>query len=76
MDSAMATIERDVGALEARMETVEQEIHAMRSDVREIRDALVSTRGGWKLLTLIVGISASVGAALAKLVPIFSTPRV
>ena len=72
----MATIERDVGALEARMETVEQEIHAMRNDVREIRDALVTARGGWKALTLVVGISASIGAALAKLVPILTLPRI
>ena len=36
----MTSLERDVGALEARMETVEHEIHAMRQDVREIRDSL------------------------------------
>ena len=47
----MTNIERDVGALEARMETVEHEIHAMRRDVREIRDALVTARGGWRTLT-------------------------
>jgi chromosome condensin MukBEF ATPase and DNA-binding subunit MukB len=71
----MTSLERDVGALEARMETVEQEIHAMRKDVREIRDALVTARGGWRTLTLVVGVSASVGAALAKLAPLFAPPR-
>lgn len=71
----MTSLERDVGALQARMETVEQEIHGMRLDVREIRDALVTARGGWKTLTLVIGISVSIGAALAKLVPLLTTPR-
>lgn len=62
----MTNIERDVGALEARMLTVEQEIHAMRQDVREIRDALVTARGGWKTLTLVIGFSATFGAMLSR----------
>lgn len=68
-------IERDVGALEARMETVEQEVHAMRCDVREIRDALVTARGGWRTLTLVIGLSVSIGAAAAKLLPFLTFPR-
>ena len=64
----MTNIERDVGALEARMQTVEQEIHAMRQDVREIRDALVTARGGWKTLTLVIGFSITFGALLSRLV--------
>ncbi len=67
----MTSLERDVGALEARMQTVEQEIHAMREDVREIRDTLVTARGGWKTLTLVIGMSVSVGALVAKLTPMF-----
>jgi hypothetical protein len=65
----MTSLDRDVGALEARMRVVEQEIHAMRDDVREIRDALVSARGGWKTLTLVIGVSVSVGALLSRLLP-------
>lgn len=63
----MTSIERDVGALEARMEVVEQEIHAMRQDVREIRDALVTARGGWKTLTLVIGFSITFGALLSRI---------
>ncbi len=65
----MTSLERDVGALEARMKTVEHEIHAMREDVREIRDALVTARGGWKTLTLVIGFSVSFGAMLSRLFP-------
>ena len=63
----MTNIERDVGALEARMQTVEQEIHAMRQDVREIRDALVTARGGWKTLTVVIGFSITFGALLSRI---------
>ena len=40
----MMSLEREVGALQARMETVETELQGIRSDVREIRDALVGAR--------------------------------
>ena len=69
----MTNIERDVGALEARMATVEQEIHAMRHDVREIRDALVTARGGWKTLTLVIGFSITFGAVLSRLAHVLMT---
>lgn len=69
------SMEREVGALEARMETVEQEVHAIRNDVREIRDVLVTARGGWKTLTVVIGLSVSVGAGIAKLLPYIAVPR-
>lgn len=65
----MTGLERDVGALEARMEMVEREVLAMRRDVREIRDALVTARGGWRTLTLVIGFSISFGAFLARVFP-------
>lgn len=71
----MTTIERDVGALEARMRVVEMEIQAMREDVREIRDALVTARGGWKMLTLVIGASVSLGAVISHAVPFLLSNR-
>jgi hypothetical protein len=44
-------------------------MHEMRADVREIRDAVTGFRGGWKALTLLAGLSASVGALAAKVLP-------
>lgn len=67
----MLTLDREVGALQARMETVETELQGMRSDVREIRDALVTARGSWKAISLVVGLSISLGAAVGKLFPFF-----
>lgn len=69
------SLEREVGALQARMEKVEMEVHAMSSDVREIRDALVTARGGWKMLTLVIGLSVSLGALIGKLVPFLTLPK-
>lgn len=64
------SIEREVGALQARMEKVDLEVHAIRADVREIRDALVTARGGWKTLTLVIGVSLSLGAMMGKILPV------
>lgn len=75
MSDYSPTLERDVGALEARMQKVEQEIHEMRKDVREIRDTLVTARGGWRTLTLVIGFSVSVGAAVTKLAPLLLPAR-
>jgi chromosome condensin MukBEF ATPase and DNA-binding subunit MukB len=69
------SLEREVGALQARMEAVESEVQAIRADVREIRDALVTARGGWKMLTLVIGFSLTLGAAIGKLLPALTLPR-
>lgn len=65
----MTDVEREVGRLEARMETVEQELHGIRTDVREIRDALVKARGGWLVLTAALTLAASAGALLNTYMP-------
>lgn len=65
----MMGLDRDVGQLEARMQTVEQELHAIRSDVREIRDALVSARAGWWLFSAGLGFATASGALLSAIVP-------
>ncbi|MCA0433508.1 MAG: hypothetical protein LCH46_09600 [Proteobacteria bacterium] len=65
----MPLLEREIGNLEARMETVEAELQAIRQDVREIRDALVKARGGWMALTLMLACAASAGAWASKLLP-------
>jgi hypothetical protein len=70
----MTNFDRDIGELRARMAAVEAEVHDMRRDVREIRDALVGLRGGWRVLTLVVAVSASLGAAASKLLPWWIPP--
>jgi hypothetical protein len=71
----MTDASRELGELSARITALEGDMRDLRRDVREIRDALVTVRGGWKALTLIVGISASLGAAFAKFMPLLLGPR-
>jgi hypothetical protein len=68
-DITPAHREREFGRLEARLDAVEDDLRGLVRDVREIRDALATVRGGWRLLALIVGASASLGALAAKLMP-------
>jgi hypothetical protein len=63
------TLDHDIGELRARIAALENEMQLVRRDVREIHDALLTVRGGWKALALIVAISASLGAVISKLAP-------
>jgi len=48
------------------MANLEADMALLQRDVREIRDALVGYKGGWRVLTLIVATSAGLGALIAK----------
>ena len=65
----MTSIEREMGNLEARMQNVESELQGIRQDVREIRDALVGVKGGWRTLTIIIGLATTAGAVLDRFLP-------
>jgi chromosome condensin MukBEF ATPase and DNA-binding subunit MukB len=65
----MTDVEREVGRLEARMETVEVELQAIRTDVREIRDALVKAKGGWIVFAAAISLAATLGAFVSAHVP-------
>ena len=60
-------LNREVGELRVRLLAVEDEMRILRSDVREIRDALVSIRGGWKILASVLAASAALGGLLGSL---------
>ena len=67
----MTSLERELGNLEARMQTVESELHAIRQDVREIRDALVGAKGGWRTLTAVLALATALGAMAGRYLPAF-----
>lgn len=58
--------ERELGGVQARLEALEEGQEAIRRDVREIRDVVVSVKGGWKTLTILAGLSAVVGGLIVK----------
>lgn len=37
--------------------------------IRDIRDIIMQTKGGWKTLMIVGGVAGTVGAAVAKLLP-------
>jgi len=59
--------ERELGRLETKIANMEADIQLLQKDVREIRDALVGYKGGWRVLMLIVAASAGLGAFIAKM---------
>ena len=61
--------ERELGELSARVTAIERDMRGMRSDVREIRDALLTLRGGKRVLLIVIGAAASLGAGIATLLP-------
>lgn len=61
--------ERELGELSARVTAIERDMKCMRSDVREIRDALLTLRGGKRVLIVVIGAAASLGAGLATWLP-------
>lgn len=71
----MSPVERELGNLQGRLETVESELAALRSDLREIRDALVAARGGGRMLLFVIGLATSFGAIVDHFLPLFNARR-
>jgi hypothetical protein len=59
--------ERELGGVQARLEALEEGQATMIRDVREIRDVVVSVKGGWKTIAVIASLSAGVGALITKI---------
>jgi hypothetical protein len=62
-----ASVDRDIGSLSARLAAVEEDLHELRKDVREIRDAIVKFRGGWAAMAVIFAAGGTLGGLGAKL---------
>jgi type IV secretory pathway TrbD component len=61
--------ERELGDLSARVTAMEKNLQALTRDTREIRDALLTLRGGKRMLIVVIGAAASIGAGLATWIP-------
>ena len=63
----MNTYERELGGVQARLEALEEGQATIQRDVREIRDVVVSVKGGWKTVAVIASLSGAVVLMLSKL---------
>jgi len=59
-------IERELGALEARLGSVERELRELSADVKAIRDTLAQAKGGWRTLVIVAGLSGALSALTIK----------
>ena len=59
--------ERELGGVQARLEELERGQDQIKRDVREIRDVVVSVKGGWKTIAVIASLSAAIGALVTKI---------
>jgi hypothetical protein len=67
-----SSLNREVGELRVGLAAVDEEMRILRSDVREIRDALLSIRSGWKILASLVALSAALGGIAGALADLFA----
>jgi prefoldin subunit 5 len=68
---------RDLGKHEAEIDSLRRELSLLRDDLHEMKECLTSikssmdeAKGGWRTLMFISGISATVGAALFKILSV------
>ena len=59
----------DVVRLQVEMTEVKSDIHELKDDVKALLALANQSKGGYKTVMLIAGISGTVGAIAAKVVP-------
>jgi hypothetical protein len=64
----MDAVSREVGRHDAQIESLQEDMKSVKEDLSEIKRILSETKGGWKALAILGGISATVGAGFAKIV--------
>lgn len=60
-------LHHEIGRHDAKIEALEREVHALREDVADIKRMLSEAKGGWRMLMMVGGFSAAIGAGAAKL---------
>jgi hypothetical protein len=65
-------VQRELGAHDVRLAHLEEEVAALRLEMREVLDILNQTRGSWKTLVAIGGLASAAGAAITWLLHAFA----
>lgn|GEM_PF-2241435 len=66
-------IARTIGQLEAKVEALAEAVSSLKSETHTISKTLSEAKGGWRILLLIGGAFAGIGAAFSHIVNWFST---
>lgn len=74
-DAQIEALERDVKRMREEMHEMRNQMSEMHKDfaeqLQQISSTLSEARGGWKVLMLVGGVSATIGAAGYKLASLF-----
>lgn len=63
----MTDVQRELGALEARMDTVEARLARIEGKVDELVQHLAQARGGIRMLIAVGSVAGTLGALIGKL---------
>ena len=61
------TLHRDIGRLEAQVTHLTVQVDTMQKQIGVMHDAIVSAKGGWRVLVGVGAVAATLSAALTKL---------
>lgn len=65
---------RAVGKLEGRMDSFDQRLERLEEKMDELLTIVHSARGGWRMLVMVSGVSAALGAAALNLLHYLARP--
>jgi hypothetical protein len=62
---------RDFGRLEAEVLILQKQVEAIAENMKAIRSLLDQTKGGWRVIVAVAGITSALTALAIKIVPIW-----
>lgn len=60
----------EVAELRAKVSHMERDVQEVKRDVKDLLAMANQTKGGWKTIVIVAGVAGSMGAFLAKILPI------
>ena len=67
-DAQIESLQSEVHALRTDMSRIRDDLSAMRADMAEINDSISRAKGGWQALTIAAGVAMAIGAAAMKFI--------
>jgi hypothetical protein len=63
-------VQRDLGRMEAQVETLLAQVAQLNAKVDAIDKTLSEAKGGWRMLLLVGGAAGAIGGLIGKLLPL------